>query len=170
MHRYEILLLAVPEITEDEARTLEKSLDHLIKEAGGTTISFERWGKYKLAYPIRKNDYGVYFLIRFEVDDADELLENIQSLMKIKLAHLVMRHMVSVLSPKQSLAYQRPLSLEETPSRDVDSFLKENKMEGLLSSVKGNKEQSKEPIKEEVPVNDEVKTSESSPEAVESKE
>jgi len=157
MHRYEILLLTVPEITEDEARSLESNLDRLIKDAKGTTLSFEKWGKYRLAYPVRKNDYGVYFLARFEVDEPEQLLENIKSLMKIKLSNLVMRNMVSVLPPKKSLAYQRPPSLEETPSRDVDSFLKEHKMEGLLSSVKPTKpSRTEEPVKEETVVEETV--------------
>ena len=45
-----------------------------------------------------------------------------------------MRHMVSRLDANASAEYQRPKSLEEAPaSRDMDSFLKENKMEGLLA-------------------------------------
>ncbi|TET06710.1 30S ribosomal protein S6 [Candidatus Dependentiae bacterium] len=136
MHRYELLLLTIPEITEDEVKSLESQLDQLIKEVDGTIISFERWGKYKLAYPIRKNDYGVYFLVRFEVDNPHPLLGTIQSLMSIKLSNIVMRNMVTALSLKETLAYQRSPSLEETPLRDVDSFLKEHKMEGLLSPMK----------------------------------
>jgi small subunit ribosomal protein S6 len=136
MHRYELLLLTIPEITEDEAKTLESQLNQLSKDVEGTIISFERWGKYKLAYPIRKNDYGVYFLVRFEVDNPQPLLGNIQSLMSIKLSNIVMRNMVTALSLKETLAYQRSPSLEETPLGDVDSFLKEHKMEGLLSSMK----------------------------------
>jgi len=158
MLRYELLLLTVPEITEDEARSLETQLDKLIKEAGGTTISFERWGKYRLAYPVRKNDYGIYFLMRFEVDSPQPILDNIRSIMAVKLNGLVMRHMVTALSPKQSLAYQRPPSLEETPSRDVDSFLKEHKMEGLLSSMKGSeKGKAAAPkLKESIEVEEEI--------------
>jgi len=146
MHRYELLLLTVPEITEDETRSIESQLDRLVKEAKGTTISFERWGKYRLAYPIKKNEYGIYFLMRFEVDNPQPLLDTIHSSLKVKLFELVMRSLFTALSFKQSLAYQRSPSLEETPSRDVDSFLKEHKMEGLLSSMKHSsaKTQSKE--------------------------
>jgi len=135
MHLYEILFLAIPEITKDEIQSLESHLDQLINKEKGTIISFERWGKYKLAYPIKKNDYGVYFLARFEVDSPQPLLDNIQSFLKIRLSNIIMRYMTSALSPKQSLAYQRPLSLEEIPERDIDSFLKEHKIEGLLSPM-----------------------------------
>ena len=79
MMRYELLMLSVPEITLDEAKTLETHLERVIREAKGTIISFDRWGKYRLAYPVKKNDYGVYFLTRFELEDAGALLEELRA-------------------------------------------------------------------------------------------
>ena len=70
MNRYEVLILAAPEITEDESRGIEKSVEELVKSVKGDVISFERWGKYKLAYSVRKHEYGVYFLARFAVENA----------------------------------------------------------------------------------------------------
>lgn len=135
MVRYETLLLAVPEITKDEASSLEKQVDQLIKKAKGSMVSFERWGKYRLAYPVRKNEYGVYFLSRFEVENenSNELLHDLNALFSFKKADLVMRSMMTVLDMNQPLTYIKPESLEDIPARDVDSFLRENKMEGLIS-------------------------------------
>ena len=130
--RYEVLILTVPEITADESKTIETQFDRVIKEAKGTVISFEKWGKYKLAYPIRRNDYGIYFLARFETDPAT--VESVKSLLALKFYEVIMRHMILQLDPKQSLEYQKPPSLEDAPSRDVNTFLKENRMEGLMSS------------------------------------
>ncbi len=133
MQRYEALLLTIPEITKDETTKVESDLDTLTKKNKGAMISFERWGKYRLAYPVRKNDYGVYFLMRFEVDKDHNtaLLDDMRSVFKLKLSDIVMREMVTRLDPDGSLAYQRPESLEETP-HDVDAFLKANKMSGLI--------------------------------------
>jgi small subunit ribosomal protein S6 len=132
-YRYEVLILTVPEITQDETKQLESEFDRFVTKSKGSVLSFERWGKFKLTYPIRGNDYGVYFLIRFELPATD--LKELTNLFTIKFHTIVMRHLVSRLLG-ESLAYQRPKSLEETPtSRDMDSFLKENQMEGLLSSV-----------------------------------
>lgn len=135
MVRYETLMLAIPEITKDEMSSLENQVGQVIKKSKGSIISFERWGKYRLAYPVRKNEYGVYFLTRYEVEDADAqaLVKDIDELFAFKKADVIMRSMTTYLAPKQSLAYQKPESLEDSPSRDVDSFLRENKMEGLLS-------------------------------------
>lgn len=133
--RYEVLMLSVPEITKDETVGLEKSLDGIIRGSKGSTVSFERWGKYKLAYPVRKNDYGVYFLARLEVPSGSTLHEELKSFFAIKVNDVVMRNLVARLDVDASLEYQRPRSLEEAPtSRDVDTFLKANKMEGLLPS------------------------------------
>ncbi len=149
MHRYEILLLAVPEVTQDETKSVENEITRLVRSAKGTILSFERWGKYKLAYPVRKNDYGVFFLTRFEVPTGTAVMDDIKSLFTIKLNNVVMRNMFSRLDLRQSLEYQRPKSLEETPtSRDVSTFLKENKMEGLLSSVDSMKKAEKKEPKE----------------------
>ncbi len=151
MVRYETLLLAIPEITKDETASLERNIEQSIKKAKGSVISFERWGKYRLAYPIRKNEYGVYFLIRFEVDDEQcaELLHDLNFLFSFKKADIVMRSMITSLEPNQSLSYQKPESLEDTPSRDVDSFLRENKMEGLIKTSSSESKRAIEPLLKE---------------------
>ncbi len=158
--RYEVLILTVPEITQDETKQLENELDKMVTGSKGSVISFERWGKYKLTYPIRHNEYGVYFLMRFESPEA--LTKKVDELFRIKLTNFVMRHIVTALK-ESSLLYQRPKSLEEAPaSRDMDSFLKENKMEGLLSS--GKKEAASEKKDAVVkPAEVEATKSESSP-------
>ncbi|MFA6066621.1 MAG: 30S ribosomal protein S6 [Candidatus Babeliaceae bacterium] len=134
MLRYEVLLLTVPEITADETTGIESYLSKTLTDKGAQPTSFDRWGKYYLAYPVRKNDYGVYFLMRFECSDErhKEIIDAVRVACAVKFADLVMRHMIVHLEERDSLEYQRPESLEETPSRDVDSFLKENKMTGLM--------------------------------------
>jgi ribosomal protein S6 len=134
MLRYETLFLAVPEITADETTALESAFDKVVHEAQAKVLSFERWGKYRLAYPVRKYDYGVYFLARFEVapEHKDRLLEALRTLTAVRYGDIVMRSVIVRLDEKASLEYTRPESLEETPTRDVETFLKENKMTGLL--------------------------------------
>lgn len=140
MFRYEILVLTVPEITTDEATSFESHFEKMLKEHKSSLLSFERWGKYRLAYPIEKNDYGVYFLIRFEVGAQEyrALLEGIKVFLMVKNEELVMRHMVARLDENASLIYQRPESLEESPSRDSDTFFKDNKMTGFLPKSSGS--------------------------------
>lgn len=129
MVRYETLFLTIPELTNDEFNTLESGVNTAIQDAKGALISFERWGKYRLSYPVKKHEYGIYGLVRFEVDSASKtaLLNELKTLLSIKFGDTVMRTLTISLSPQQSLVYHRPESLEETPGRDVD--LLKDKME-----------------------------------------
>jgi ribosomal protein S6 len=125
VRQYEALLLTVPEITEDEVKNLETTLNKTVKAGTGSPVSFERWGKYKLAYDVNKNEYGVFFLLRFEAPSNTTLINDMKTLLKVKLNNVIMRDMISVLNPKYPLTYQRPRSLEEAPAREADSFSKE---------------------------------------------
>jgi len=145
MHRYELLILTTPEITSDETTAMEKEFEKTVQQGGGSIISFDRWGKLRLAYPINDKDYGIYFLTRLEVDDAkkDELLKTLDALFTLKYNELVMRFMTCKLDPNASLEYDRPEALEDVPTRDVGQFLRDNKMEGLLP--KGGSEKTPAP-------------------------
>lgn len=140
LRRYEVLMLTVPEITQDETKLLESSIEGAVKGAQGSMVSFERWGKYRLSYPVNKNDYGIYFLARYEVPAEGNVNEELKSLFSIKLHEVVIRNTVTRLDINAPLEYQRAKSLEESPaSRDVDKFLKDNKMTGLLKDRSGKK-------------------------------
>lgn len=125
LRKYEALMLTVPEITGDEAKNIETTLDKAIKAGSGSIISFERWGKYKLAHDVNKNEYGVFFLTRFEAPERSTLISDLKMLFKVKFNNIVMRDMISVLDPKQPLTYQRPRSLEEAPAREAETFAKD---------------------------------------------
>lgn len=138
MLRYEMLFLTVPEITGDEIDSIKSYFQKSVRSAQGDMLSFERWGKYRLAYPVNKNDYGVYFLTRFEVElgNRDALLKDIRGSYVFKFNHLIVKNMICRLDENASLEYKRPESLEDTP-HDIDSFLKKNDMEGLLKPKGG---------------------------------
>lgn len=129
MLRYESLILATPEITNDEAATIEKAIATAINNAKGGVISFERWGKYRLAYPVNKHEYGVYYLARYEVSEQQTkaLMQEISEMLAVRFNNIVMRSMTSSLDPKRGLEYTRPQSLEEAP-HEGETFLKEHPM------------------------------------------
>lgn len=137
LQRYEALMLTVPELTKDETVLIEKQIDDIVRKGNGSVISFERWGKYKLEYPVNKHDYGVYLLARFEIPEGSQALPELRTIFAIKLNLIVMRHMIHALEATGSLAYQRPKSLEESPeATDSRGFFKDHrKIEGLISAV-----------------------------------
>lgn len=137
LHRYEALMLTVPELTKDETALIEKQIDDIVRKSNGSILSFERWGKYKLEYPVNKNDYGVYLLIRFELPEGSSALPELKTMFAIKLNLIVMRHMVHALEADAPLTYQRPKSLEEAPeATEGRGFFRDHrKIEGLISAV-----------------------------------
>jgi small subunit ribosomal protein S6 len=137
--RYELMLLTVPEITQDEAKDVEKQINALIKDHAGSTSSFDRWGKYRLAYPVQKHEYGVYFLVRFYASDTGALNSEIRSLLRIRFDAVVMRSLLSTLEADAPSTYKRPRSLEETPQEEGASILKNKKVEGLISAVESRR-------------------------------
>jgi small subunit ribosomal protein S6 len=126
MMRYEALILAAPEITADESSALENQFEQFIKKVQGSLLSYERWGKYRLAFPVRNNEYGVYFLTRFELDEkkAGSTLKDIDSFFAVKNNAIVMRHMLSRLDSRAALTYVKPESLEDIPTQDVEHKVK----------------------------------------------
>ncbi len=119
--RYEILILAVPDITQDDVKLMEGLLADTISKARGSVLSFERWGKYELSYPIKSHEYGVYYLMRYDVPSATEINNDIRLLFSIRLGGFVIRLIISKVEGK-SLEYQRPRSLEEAPTTRESSF------------------------------------------------
>lgn len=156
--RYELMVLAAPEITKEESAEIEKQISEIVKKRQGSMTTFDRWGKYRLAYPIAKNDYGVYFLARFDVAGDEKLNNDFRSMFKIKFDQVVMRNMLTALESDTPIEYKRPRSLEETPEKEGESLLKGKKVEDLISAVKSTE-------KKEAPVD--TTSVESAPEQTE---
>ena len=141
MLHYETLLLTRIEITEDDASMLERTFDKIISDIGGKLITFDRWGKYRLAYPIKKNTHGVYILTRYQLpsNKAQETHQELDSFLKIKCNDLVIRHLNIKLDPNEPISYQKPEPVDASSRSSLDKFFKENKVEKLLSSVEAVK-------------------------------
>ena len=104
------------EALEEKLRILEGS----ITGTGGTVEEVTRWGKRRLAYPIKKKESGTYVILLFKA--APDSLGEIER--GIKLDEQVLRHLV-VLKERVS----------EGKSRGV-TFTKKKKFLSGLSDVK----------------------------------
>jgi small subunit ribosomal protein S6 len=135
MPRYETLFLASTEITEDEISFIERYLDEQLSKVKGELSVFDKWGKYRLAYPVGKSDYGVYILARYEIgDDAGvaNFVKELDSFVKVKCDEFVLRYVSVRLSKNAPATYIKPDPIDAGRTASVDKFVKENKMEGLL--------------------------------------
>lgn len=106
---YESLLLAHPEVSEDVLSTIEKQFEAVSTKYKGKVLSFDKWGKYRLSYPVKKQDYGSYVLVRFELGvDHALALEEMRQFFQIRCSEMVLRFINKRLDHGQSLEYTKP--------------------------------------------------------------
>lgn len=67
---YETLFILRSDLSEEETDAEIAKVTDLITGKGGVIIEEEKQGKRRLAYPIRKQRYGFYSLIRFSLEPA----------------------------------------------------------------------------------------------------
>jgi len=91
---YELILVISPEVAEEEFEAAIDSVGRFITGKGGVISDTERWGKRKLAYPIRHFVEGSYVLTRFKLkpEFGRELEAN------LRISEEVLRHLVVKLS------------------------------------------------------------------------
>lgn len=70
MDTYETLFITVPTLTEDEERTVVDGLSQIVTDGGGAFTANERMGRRRLAYPIAKQQDGVYTRFLYDSDAA----------------------------------------------------------------------------------------------------
>ena len=91
---YELMLIISPEIADEALEATIDRVSHFITEKGGVISDVERWGKRKLAYPIKQFMEGSYVLIRFKLRPT--LGKELE--VKLQVSEEVLRHLLIKLS------------------------------------------------------------------------
>jgi|Deesub1362B_J571_1020462.scaffolds.fasta_scaffold38937_2 small subunit ribosomal protein S6 len=87
---YELVFIVSPEVEEEALEAIVGNVKQFITDKGGVISDEERWGKRKLAYPIKRFREGNYVLTRFKLKPAwsKELEAN------LKIAEGILRHLL----------------------------------------------------------------------------
>jgi len=87
---YELVIVISPEVAQEEFEATIDNVSRFITGRSGTIAEIERWGKRKLAYPIRHFVEGNYVLTRFKLEPAfgKELEAN------LRISEEVLRHLL----------------------------------------------------------------------------
>lgn len=89
MKEYELTVLIHPDLEADLETPLTKVRD-IIKNAGGTIVREDNWGKKKLAYPIRREEFGIYIYMDVALPaDAPLKISNIFNITDEVLRYLL---------------------------------------------------------------------------------
>jgi small subunit ribosomal protein S6 len=80
LRRYETILIAHVDLSEDELSSLITRYSAIITGQKGILVKVERWGKRRLAYLIKKQARGFYILIDYAAESAavNELERNLK--------------------------------------------------------------------------------------------
>jgi len=62
---YETLFIIKAELSDEDIKKAVDGVTGIAEADGGSIISLDLWGKKRLAYPIKKQRYGFYALLRF---------------------------------------------------------------------------------------------------------
>ena len=65
MNQYELIYVTRPTLNAEELANLSTKVSGLIEKAKGQVLATEEWGRRRLAYPILKNEHGLYTYINF---------------------------------------------------------------------------------------------------------
>lgn len=92
MRQYEVAYIASPELDQEELNALEERVKGWIAAAGGEVLAVDRWGKKRLAYPIKKRADGFYFFVKANMPpEAAAVLER-----EFGISEHVLRSMITV--------------------------------------------------------------------------
>ena len=90
MYDYELVTVISPEVSEENVSKIVDEVGEFISDRGGAVEETDKWGKRKLAYPLRKFMEGNYVLTRFELEP--ELVKEVET--KVRASEEVLRHLV----------------------------------------------------------------------------
>lgn len=106
---YETLFLLPSTTADSDLKVLEDKLTELVGEAKGSLKTFDKWGRYRLAYAVRKNDTGIYVLSRYVVESTTDFFKAFESYLRVKCTESVLRYVhVSLTEEEYNSPYQRP--------------------------------------------------------------
>ena len=87
---YELIYIINPDVAEDALEARVSGISQSITSRDGVIASVDRWGKRKLAYPLKHYLEGTYVLTKFKISPAR--LKEIES--NLKISEEVLRHLL----------------------------------------------------------------------------
>lgn len=95
MRDYEMVVLYHPDLEIDLDKALKK-IEGIVTKQGGTITATDNWGKRKLSYQIKKQDYAIY--VYYEVSLPAPALIKVETALNI--ANEVIRYLITQPVPK----------------------------------------------------------------------
>ena len=90
LNSYELTVILTPELADEKLESRLQAISQFVTARGGAVESADRWGKRRLAYPIKRFGEGTYVLYRLKMPaGASRELEA-----NLKITEDVIRHLM----------------------------------------------------------------------------
>jgi small subunit ribosomal protein S6 len=90
MNKYEMMFIVKATMESENVKATAESIKKLVTDLKGNVVEYKELGEKKLAYPIKKELNGYYFLMQFEATKELEAELN----RKAGLDENVLRHLI----------------------------------------------------------------------------
>jgi len=70
LKNYESMIIVSPSSTVEELKQVTKEISNFIKNNGGEIVNIDEWGKKHLAYEIKDQREGFYFVFYYSFEPA----------------------------------------------------------------------------------------------------
>jgi small subunit ribosomal protein S6 len=140
MQLYETGFLIAPNLSEEDTEQIITQMAEVVSQKEGRLVKQERWGKRRLAYPIKKFNEAFYIFFHYE-GGADIPLELER---RFKQSDLVLRYLTLKKDSQEPVRRKKKTgaeaeSREATPAADEDQGAEESPTESASEDkVKSN--------------------------------
>jgi len=92
---YEVMLIVIPELDEEQVEGTVARFKTIIERTGGEVVDENDWGRRKLAYEIDHRPDGFYYVMRFTT--GERTLVELKRILRV--SDDVLRHIIVKLPP-----------------------------------------------------------------------
>ncbi len=116
MKGYEIIFITDPNTTEEEQQVLVDKVKEVFTQAGGEVVHQTNWGRRKLAYMVKKFEYGYYHV--FYVSRSKEAVKEMEDQFRFN-AQVIKWHTLAVDDLDEEFAAFERLKTEGTIAQTI---------------------------------------------------
>ena len=92
MNKYEMMFIVKATMESEAVKKTADTIKKVVTDCGGKVVEFKELGEKKLAYPIKKELNGYYFVMQMEINkDGQAELDRRAGLDENVLRHLIVK-------------------------------------------------------------------------------
>ena len=92
MNKYEMMFIVKATMESDQVKATAENMKKVVTDCGGKVVEFKELGEKKLAYPIKKEISGYYYVMTIEATkEAESELSRKAGLDENVIRHLIVK-------------------------------------------------------------------------------